>query len=237
MTAWWDGLDSLVKILYCVAVPSTLVLVIQTALAMLGGASSGAGIDASDTSGLTDFSGDQSVFMDSGLGSGTGGGPDFGELADGIDGTQVEQPFIDGGNPADFSVMRLFTIQGVVAFLTVFGWTAIVSIQSGGPEFLSLALGLAFGLAAMLAIAKLIQLSRKLTENGTINMRNAIGETGKVYIPIPPKSTGEGKLTMYIQGRYQECSAVTDGENTLSTGTMVRIVDFRNGVLVVEEDN
>ncbi|MBQ6686219.1 MAG: hypothetical protein IJM99_08940, partial [Firmicutes bacterium] len=92
------------------------------------------------------------------------------------------------------------------------------------------------GIIAMYAVAKLIHASRRLTENGTLDVRNAIGNSGKVYIPIPANGRGEGKITMYVQGRYAECDAVNMGDEMLKTGTTVRIVDVRNGVLVVEAD-
>lgn len=253
MIEWWNDLDTLLKVLYCVAVPSTLILIIQTVMSMLGGMDSGAGMGVSDTSGLSDLSGVSGGFDASGfdasaaaggfdagqLNTAFDGSPNMGELADATDMGDIQsgQHVMDGGNPADFSTLRLFTLQSIVAFMTVFGWSAIASITSGAATTLSVLLGIAFGLVAMFAIAKLVQVSSKLTENGTVNLKNAIGETGKVYIPIPSRGKGEGKLTMYLQGRYMECDAVTDDENILSTGTAVRIVDFRNGVLVVEREN
>ena len=92
------------------------------------------------------------------------------------------------------------------------------------------------GLVAMYAVAKLIHASRRLTENGTLDVRNAIGESAKVYIPIPEQGRGEGKVTLYLQGRYAECEAVTMGPEMLKTGSTVRVVDARNGVLVVEAE-
>lgn len=227
MVEWWNTLDTLVKMLYCITIPATLILVIQTIMSMLSGMGGGAGIDGSDISGMSDggdFSFDAS---------------DMGDLADPTDISDLNgaQEFTDGGNPADFSTLRFFTLQGVVAFLTVFGWSSIASITAGAPVTISVLMGIGFGLIAMLAVAKLVQLSSKLTENGTVNMKNAIGQTGSVYIPIPAKGKGEGKLNMYLQGSLMECSAVTDGENSLSTGTAVRVVNLRNGCLVVEEDN
>ncbi len=229
MIDWWNGLDQLMKVLYCIAIPATLVFVIQTVLSMLSGMSADVGVDVSDTSGLdmggTDVGGDLNY----------DGGSDLGELSDGNLGDA--KAFTDGGNPADFSQLRLFTLQGVVAFFTVFGWTAILTINGGVSELIGTLLGLALGFIAMILVAKLIRFSTKLAENGTMDLRNAIGETGSVYIPLPPSGQGEGKITLYLQGSYSECTAANAGDQPLPTGTSVRVVDLRNGILIVEADH
>ena len=115
MVEWWDRLDMILKILYCIALPATLILVIQTVLSLLGGFEGGEGIDFSDTSGL-DFN----------------GGSDIGEISDAAD-MGGSHDFGDGGHPSDFSVMSMFSVQGIVTFLTVMGWTSIVSITAGTP--------------------------------------------------------------------------------------------------------
>ncbi|HWQ80468.1 MAG TPA: NfeD family protein [Anaerovoracaceae bacterium] len=218
MTEWWSGLDTVLRILYCIAIPSTLVLVIQTVLSLLGGFEGGGGIDISDTSGI-DFH----------------GGSDISEMADAADmgGGNV---LSDGGNPADFSIMSMITVQGIVTFLTVMGWSSIVSIAAGTPAFLGVLVGIALGFVAMYAAARLLHASRKLTESGNLDLRNAIGETGRVYVPIPADGSGIGKITMQIQGRYIECDAMAFGREMLPTGEMVRVTDVRNDVLIVEED-
>ncbi|MBR2000826.1 MAG: NfeD-like protein [Firmicutes bacterium] len=220
MIAWWDSLDPTVKILYFIAIPSTLVFVIQTVMAFLGGIEGGEGVAYSDTSGLD---------LDGGF-----DGPDLSEMPDAMDIDDVH--FGDGGNPADFSIMRMFTLQGIITFLMVTGWSAIASISAGAKPSLSIIVGVVLGVVAMYAVAKLIHASRRLTENGTLDVRNAIGANAKVYIPIPEQGHGEGKVTLYVQGRYAECDAVTTEPELLRTGTTVRIVDVRNGVLVVERD-
>ncbi len=217
MVEWWNGLDMILKILYCIAMPASLVFVIQTILSLLGGFEGGVGVDISDTSGI-DFH----------------GGSDIGEMADAADmgGTS----FGDGGNPADFTIMSMLTLQGIVTFLTVMGWSSIVAISSGTPALLSILVGIALGFLAMYAAAKILHASGKLAENGTLDLRNAMGEIGRVYIPIPAKGNGAGKVTMQVQGRYIECAAMALGTESLATGQMVRVIDVRNEILIVEED-
>lgn len=228
MIAWWDSLETVMKVLYCIAIPATLVMVIQTVLSLLGGFEGGAGVDVSDTSGL---SGD--------LGTDFDGGADIGELADadvgGGDGF-ADGSFVDGGNPADFSIASMFSLQGIVTFLTVMGWISIVSINSGADPLLSIIIGCALGLLTMYLVARLMFASRRLTENGTVNIHNAIGESGTVYIPVPAKGNGEGKINLYLQGRYVEVNCISFEGETIPTGTAVRVTDVRNGLLVVERD-
>jgi hypothetical protein len=217
MTEWWSGLDTVLKVLYCIAIPSALVLIIQTVLSLLGGFEGGGGIDTSDTSGI-DFH----------------GGSDISEIADAADmgGGSV---FSDGGNPADFSIMSMITVQGVVTFLTVMGWSSIVSVSAGTPALPGILAGVALGLIAMYAAAKLLHASGRLTESGNLDLRNAIGETGRVYVPIPAAGSGVGKITMQVQGRYVECAAMAFGGEPLPTGEMVRVTDVSNDILIVEE--
>ena len=227
MIAWWDSLDIVMKVLYCMAIPATLVLVIQTVLSLLGGFEGGAGVDFSDTSGLGDGGLDFDANFD--------GGSDIGELAD-ADLGSGDHASLDGGNPADFSIASMFSLQGIVTFLTVMGWVSIASISAGANPLLSILVGCGLGLLTMYLVARLMFASRRLTENGIIDMRNAIGESGTVYLTVPAGGKGEGKVTLYLQGRYVEESCICFGEEPISTGEAVRVTDVRNNLLVVEKD-
>lgn len=227
MSEWWDSLSTLLKILYCVAAPSTLILLIQTIMSMFGFHDGGGGTDFSDTSGI-DYTGSDMSGID---GADLSGAHDI--ISHDITG---HHEIIDGGNPADFSSMRMFTLQTIVAFLTVFSWTSIVAVQSGMPPVLGILLGLVLGFLTMLMVAKIIQLSSKLAENGTLNMKNCIGETATVYVPVPPKGEGEGKITVTVQGQFRELSAVSNESELLKTGAQVRITDLRGDAVVIEKE-
>ena len=224
MVAWWESLDAVLRVLYCITIPATLVMVIQTVLSILGGFEGGAGVDFTDTSA---FSGDLDLDFD--------GGADIGELADGDFGAGRDA-ILDGGNPADFSIASMFSVQGIVTFLMVMGWVAIVSISSGANPAIALLVGCGLGVLTMYLVARLMFASRRLAENGTVDIKNAIGENGTVYIPVPAKGGGEGKINLYLQGRYVEVNCITSEAEMIPTGTSVRVTDARNGVLIVERD-
>ncbi len=213
MQAWWESLGPVLQVLYCIAIPSTLVLILQMILSMMGGFGD-AGVDVSDTSGL-DLSGDLDVDLD-------------------MDADVSGDAVADGGNPADFGSLKFLTLQTVVTFLTVFGWVSIVCISAKLPIWASMLIGTAAGLTMMFVVAKIVQVSAKLAEDGTMNLKNAIGETATVYLTVPPKGEGEGKVTMQLQGRFCEIDAINAGAKPLATGTQVLVTDVLGDALVVE---
>ncbi len=221
MQAWWEGLGLVLQVLYCIAIPSTLILILQMVLSMMGGADDG-GVDVSDTSGL-DVSGDMDVDADL-----------SGEVCDACGGIHDGGDVHDGGNPADFGNLKFLTLQTIVTFTTVFGWVGIVCVGAGLAVPAAMLIALVCGLAMMFVVAKLVQVSAKLAEDGTLNLKNAIGETATVYLSVPPKGQGEGKVTMQLQGRFCELDAVNAGDAALATGTQVLVTDVLGDTLVVE---
>lgn len=222
MQAWWESLSQVLRVLYCIAVPSTLVLVLQMLLSMMGGHGDG-GIDISDTSGLDlpDHIADFDLNADADLSGG---------LHMDFHGHGVQ----DGGNPADFTALKLLTVQTLVTFLATFSWVSIICVSTGLRPLSGIAIGTVCGLAMMAAVAKMVQSSRRLAENGILNLRNAIGETGSVYLTVPPKGEGNGKVTMQLQGRFGEFDAINAGDRALPTGELVLVTDVLGDALVVE---
>lgn len=212
MNAWWESLGILQRILYCIAVPATLVLILQTVLVIMGfgDGASGADFNPSDTSGL-DLDGDVSA----------------GELADGDIGDAVA---------GDFGSLKLFTIQGAVAFLATFSWVSIVCVNTGMNPVAALGIGFVCGAVMMYAVAKLLQMMAKLAENGTFKLKSMIGETAQVYLTVLPSGESGGKVTLSSTSRFAEVDAITENAQPIPSGSRVRIVDVRGDVVVVEKE-
>lgn len=218
MFEWWDSLETIMKVLYCIAIPASILLLIQLVLSFIGFSDGGSGIDSSDTSGLDLDSFDLPDFN-----------PSNGNSASASD-------FSDGSHPSDISTLRLFSLQGIVTFFAVFSWTSIVAIEAETPVFLGIFLGLLFGVAAMFLVAKLVQLTVKLAKNGTLNFKNAIGESGIVYLPIQGNGKSVGKVTLNLQGQFGEFNAITYETAELKTGMPIRVTDLQGDLLVVETE-
>lgn len=210
---WWNALALAEQILYLIAIPSSLLLIIQTIMILVGFGGGGEGMNFSDTSGLDgDLSGDFS-----------------GDISD------VPDIAHDGSSLADIADFRLFSVQSVVTFLCIFGWSGIVAIANGLPTWAALLISCVLGFAAMVGVAKVIQLSSRLAQNGTFDVKNLLGEDATVYIPIPPKGEGIGKITVKCGERFMEFDAVSELCETISTQTPVRITDIIAGSTLVVE--
>ena len=225
MFEWWNSLGITMQVFYCIALPATLIIVIQTILLMIGIGHGGEGVEFSDTSGIDgldvpDMPADIPTDMPGA------------HAIDGCEHTAIG----DGSNPSDFGTMQLFTLQGIMTFLCVFGWTGVICTSLGLHVAIAIIIALVLGFLAMLGVAKVLQLTRKLTQDGSLDVRRLLGEKGRVYIPSPANESGEGKVTIAAGERFIELSAVTDEQETIPTGTQVRIIDVRGDVVAVEKD-
>lgn len=187
------------QIFYCIAIPSTLLLLIQTILMLIG-----MGEDATDAA------------------------SDIGEV-DVPDGDAVDGVFGDNevtDIPDDFGLdgLRILTVRGIIAFLVVFSWVGIVLESVGAQLFITIPVAAVCGFATMVLLAFLMRAVMKLRSDGNIDTRNAIGTSGKVYLTIPPARSGEGKVQLMLQGSFVELGAVTDDEVAILTGSEIVVV-------------
>ena len=67
----------------------------------------------------------------------------------------------------------------------------------------------------------------RLTESGNVNLEEAVGHIGEVYVPIPANESGIGKVHVTFNKIFREIDAVTFGE-ALPTGTKVLIIQLRD---------
>lgn len=129
--------------------------------------------------------------------------------------------------------LALFTVKGIIAMLSITGWTGVIFLGTEMPTAVSYILAFLCGFATLIIMAYVMRAISKLQSSGNIDIGNAVGKVGQVYIPIKPGSSGKVNIT--IQGQYSEFSAISTSGKTLSTGTYVRVVAVDEaGTLVVE---
>jgi hypothetical protein len=145
---------------------------------------------------------------------------------------------------ADASVMgddgtghQFFTIKNLIAFFTIFGWTAIACYKGGLNQTLSVGIGFIAGSLMVLMMAVLFKSMSKLRQSGTLQMKNAVGAVAETYLFIPAKRGGFGKIHIKVQGSLHELQAITDDAEQIPTGKLVKVVGLVNdSVLLVTSD-
>ncbi len=187
MIQWWNELDTLRQIFMLIAIPSTLIMIVQAILLLIGLGDEG------------DVDGD--------------------DIFDGEAG--------DGG-------LALFSVRGIVTMLAVIGWSGFALLDTL-PDIWAILISIVLGVLSLVGTAYLMRAVYRLQASGNLDVENAVGKMATVYIPIPAKSTGSGKVTMTLQEKYCELDAITTHPEKLATGTYVRVVAVDGvGTLVVE---
>lgn len=239
MTEWWNSLSLLYKIFFCMAVPATVIMVIQTILLLIG---IGSGSDADGADGEVgdgvdgevgdDIDGDFSDSADAGDiedFSDTDGVPDDIDDASAETGSDAYGP-TNGGSDGG---LKLFTVRTVVAFFAVGGWTGTAMIAAEMSEAVTIPAAFLAGTAAVFAIALLFKYSLRLQDNGMVLIQNTLGKTADVYLFIPEKRKGKGKVTVLVQERFREYDAVTDNAYPIKTGEKAIITGIADEQTVI----
>ncbi len=154
------------------------------------------------------------------------GGGDFhdGDFSGGHDTGVHHDAGTDGSHAATNWFYEIISIRTLAAAATFFGLAGKTAQAWGFSSFGSFVLAACAGAGAMYCVYWLFKQVYKLQHTGTENIRNAIGAPAVVYIPIPAKRAGAGKVTFKLQNRLVEYLAVTEDESRLATGEKVVIV-------------
>ena len=131
---------------------------------------------------------------------------------------------------------QFFTFKGLVGFFTIFGWTGIVCINEGLSTIPTLIISSIAGLLMMILTSLLFFWMHKLAESGTLKIKNAIGVVCEVYLPIGANRSKMGKVQIKVQGSLRELEAITDNDEELKTGTMVKVTEIVSAeILLVQK--
>lgn len=182
-----NNLEPLLRVFWYLAIPVSLVFLIQTIMTFIG-ADSGDGIDA-------DFDGD----LDN-----------------------AHAPF------------QLFSFRNLINFLLGFSWTGISFYGLITNKPLLLILSIVIGVAFILIFFAIIRQIQKLAEDNSFKIESLLHRSGSVYLRIPEKRTGMGKIQVSINGSFREVDAITNQEQ-IASGAAIKIVKIESNNLVLVE--
>lgn len=205
---WWDGLTATHQAAFILAAAASVILVVQLVMMLIGlGSDGGFDGDTSDIDGCGD--------LDCGI-------PDSAEDAFNNDGI------------AEAGGLRIVSFRTVVAFFALGGWITY-TMAYFLPWWGAVLIGVAAGCAAAVGVAYLMRAILSFQSDGNRKMGFAVGKIAEVYLTIPAKRTGSGKISVVVQDALTECAAVTDSDEPLSTGSRCVIKAVLSEQLVLVE--
>jgi hypothetical protein len=183
----FETMDPLLKSFWFIAIPTSLIFLIQTIMTFMG-------VDSTD--GLeADFDGDL-----------TGG----------------QAPF------------QLFSLRNLTNFLLGFSWTGISFFNLISNAIILVSLAVLVGAFFVFFFFLIIKQVQKLAEDNSFKIANTLNKTAEVYLSIPEKKSGKGKVMISVKGAFHELDAMTEGEK-IKSGSIVRVVRIENpNILIVE---
>jgi len=142
---------------------------------------------------------------------------------------------VDANIDSDSGIgFQFITLKNLVAFFAIFAWAGIACVEAGVGTTVTILISIVSGFLMMTIMASIIYFMGKLADDGTLRLINAKGKIGTVYLTIPAKRKGFGKVQISVQG-IQTLDAMTDEEEEILTGAVVEVVDiFNNEILIVK---
>jgi membrane protein implicated in regulation of membrane protease activity len=133
------------------------------------------------------------------------------------------------------SGMGIFSVRGVTAFLTGFGWTGVICTKRGIDLLPTVGIAFVVGFILMLAIYLMMRGFMRLQSDGTLDYSNAVGQVATVYLTISPVQRPGGQVEVMIQGRLTTAEALQKGSQPLAPGTKVKVVDKIGATTLIVE--
>lgn len=130
---------------------------------------------------------------------------------------------LEGGD-GDLGVLSIRTI---CAFFVGFGWGGLTALkQYDATIIVASGAGFLTGSIFLFGVLWTMRALHSLKDDGTVDIKNAIGKVGSVYLPIPPNREGTGQIQVMIQGRERTVIAITDSPAELDNRERVTVVDL-----------
>lgn len=214
----WFKANPVEAILWIVAIPSTVIMILQTIMLLIGLGGHG-DADADGDCDTCDAPVDVHADVD----------------VDGNVDAHLDTQDADGHFGEHDPGLRIFTLRGIVAFFAVGGWAGLSALRISGINWVAVLVGFIAGLLALYFVAWFFKFALRLQSNGTMRPRRAVGMTGEAYTTIAANRGGRGKVHIILQETLTELEAVTECDRDISYGEKVKVVAVTDdNTLVVE---
>jgi len=182
-----ENLEPLLKTFWFVAIPTSLVFIIQTIMTFVG--------------------------------------------ADSFDSMEAD---FDGNFDSADTPFQVFSLRNLINFLLGFSWTGISFYTTIQNNFFLILVSLLIGVLFVYLFFIIIKQVQKLEEDNSFKISSTLNKTAEVYLTIPEKKSGKGKIMISVNGAFHELDAMTENDK-IASNTIVKVVRIENNnILIVE---
>lgn len=120
--------------------------------------------------------------------------------------------------------LQLFNVRSLSAGIAFLGLGGLAAQKFGFPGPLAALAGAAAGVVAAVAAAVLMRGMLRLESDRSFKLAATVGHSGEVYLSVPDRRTGTGKIHITLQGRLMELDAMTP-DDAIPAGARVLVID------------
>ena len=121
-------------------------------------------------------------------------------------------------------VLGIFNFQGIVAGLTVLGFAGLAASAAKLSLAFTLIIAGGAAMAMMMLVGAMLRMMVSMDTDNTVQIDQAVGQLGTVYLSIPAAGGGLGKIMVNLQQRLMEFPAFTQQAAPLASGEKVIVV-------------
>lgn len=143
-----------------------------------------------------------------------------------LDATSVD--FDNGGG-------GIFSVKPLTGFFLGFGWAGGMALEAGWPLIGALATAVFAGGMIMALIVVMFRTILAMRSDGTMQIADAMGAIGTVYISLPPAKASGGQVTINFKGRQETFAALNAAPHAVPSGEKIKVVAIIDGRTVLVE--
>ena len=120
-------------------------------------------------------------------------------------------------------VSHFFSVRNLVNFMLGAGWGGVCFYNIISSRALLMFVAIVCGIIFVMIFFFLITILMKLSKDNTFQLSETLDKVADVYLSIPGKESGKGKIQISVRGSVHELDALTTGEK-IPTGAKVRVI-------------
>ncbi|MEM0543613.1 NfeD family protein [Flavobacterium sp. j3] len=152
----------------------------------------------------------------------------------GFGGSDMETTIEGESNDFGDTPFELFTLRNLINFLLGFSWSGISFYTTFENKAIVILIATIIGAVFVALFFFIIKQMMKLNENNSFSTEKTLNKTATVYITIPEKKSGTGKIQISINGSFHELEAITEND-AIETGAVVKVAKIENNIIIVEK--